>query len=104
MSCPLLRREHSIIRPLVLPPAAKTDVWCRMRSEEDGLLFVGDDWSEQHHDVELQDETGRRLGRARLSEGIAGITRLHELIAEQLAEDAGPEQVVVGIETIGVRG
>jgi hypothetical protein len=48
------------------------------------LLFVGDDWSEAHHDVEVQDETGRRLGRARLAEGIAGIARLHELIAQQL--------------------
>jgi transposase len=67
--------------------------------KEDGLLFVGDDWSEAHHDVELQDETGRRLGRARLGEGIVGIARLHELIAEQLGEDEGPKQVVVGIET-----
>ncbi|MGH3902151.1 MAG: IS110 family transposase [Pseudonocardiaceae bacterium] len=63
------------------------------------MLFVGDDWSEQRHDVELQDGAGRRRGRARLDEGIAGITRLHELIAEQLDEDAGPEQVLVGIET-----
>ena len=22
------------------------------------LLFVGDDWAEDHHDVEIQDETG----------------------------------------------
>jgi transposase len=63
------------------------------------VLFVGDDWSEQHHDVEVQDGSGRRLGRARLDEGIAGITRLHELIAEQLEDGDGPEQVVVGIET-----
>jgi transposase len=63
------------------------------------VLFVGDDWSEAHHDVELQDEAGRRLGRARLDEGIAGLARLHELIAEHLEEDAEPEQVVVGIET-----
>jgi transposase len=67
--------------------------------KEDGLLFVGDDWSEAHHDVELQGETGRRLGRARLGEGIVGIARLHELIAEQFGEDEGPQQVVVGIET-----
>jgi transposase len=63
------------------------------------LLFVGDDWSEAHHDVEIQDETGGRLGRVRLTEGIAGIARLHELIAQQLGEDEGSEQVVVGIET-----
>jgi transposase len=67
--------------------------------KEDGLLFVGDDWSQARHDVEVQDEAGRRLGRARLAEGVAGIARLHELIAEQLGEDEGPGQVVVGIET-----
>jgi transposase len=63
------------------------------------LLFVGDDWAEAHHDVELQDEAGRRLGKAKLGEGIAGIVRLHELIAEHLDLDAEPDQVVVGIET-----
>jgi hypothetical protein len=63
------------------------------------LLLVGDDWAEDHHDVEVQDETGRRLGRARLPEGIAGITQLHGLIGRFLPEDATPEQVVVGIET-----
>jgi len=34
------------------------------------LLLVGDDWAEDHHDVEVQDETGRRLGKARMPEGI----------------------------------
>jgi hypothetical protein len=63
------------------------------------VLFVGDDWAEEHHDVELQDETGRRLARARLPEGVAGIARLHELIGGQLAEDAEPDQVAIGIET-----
>ena len=63
------------------------------------MLFVGDDWAEDHHDVEVQDEAGRRLGKAKLGEGIAGIARLHELIAEHLDEDAEAEQVVIGIET-----
>jgi transposase len=63
------------------------------------MLFVGDDWAEDHHDVELQDAAGRRLGKARLEEGIAGIARLHSMLAEHLEEDAGPEQVGVGIET-----
>jgi transposase len=63
------------------------------------VLFVGDDWAEDHHDVEIQDQTGRRLGKARLEEGIAGIARLHALVGEQLGEDAEPAQVVLGIET-----
>ncbi|WP_028924500.1 IS110 family transposase [Pseudonocardia acaciae] len=63
------------------------------------MLFVGDDWAEDHHDVELQDATGRRVARARLPEGIAGVARLHELIGEHLAEDGEPEQVALGIET-----
>jgi transposase len=63
------------------------------------LLFVGDDWSEEHHDVELQDEAGRRLGKAKLGDGIVGIARLHAMIGEYVDEDAGPVEVVVGIET-----
>jgi len=62
-------------------------------------VFVGDDWAEDHHDVEVQDDTGRRLGKAQLPEGIAGIARLHELIGGFTDPDLGPEQVLVGIET-----
>lgn len=62
-------------------------------------VFVGDDWAEDHHDVEVQDHTGRRLGKARLPEGIDGVTRLHELIAGFTDPDLGPEQVLIGIET-----
>ncbi len=61
-------------------------------------LFVGDDWSEAHHDVELMDATGRKLAKARLLDGVAGIARLHALVGEQLGEDADGE-VVIGIET-----
>ena len=64
-----------------------------------GLLFVGDDWAEDHHDVELQDEAGRALAKARLPEGVAGIARLHAMIGEQLGEDADEAEVLVGIET-----
>ena len=63
------------------------------------MLFVGDDWAEAHHDVEIQDETGRRLVRRKLPEGIAGIGQLHALLAEYLPADAEPGQVKVGIET-----
>ncbi len=60
------------------------------------MLFVGDDWAENHHDVYLMNEAGIRLASRRLPEGLAGIGRLHELIAEH-AQD--PALVVVGIET-----
>jgi transposase len=63
------------------------------------LLFVGDDWAEEHHDVELLSEAGRVLGRAKLPEGVAGITRLHAMIGEHLGEDEDNPTVVVGIET-----
>ena len=70
------------------------------------MLFVGDDWAQDHHDVEIQDESGRRLVKARLPEGVAGMARLHVLLGEHLADlDAGADgdpvasQVAVGIET-----
>jgi transposase len=63
-------------------------------------LFVGDDWSEIHHDIEVMDTSGRRLGRARLPEGVAGMSRLHTLIAEHIGDAADEDvEVVVGIET-----
>jgi transposase len=77
-----------------------------VQRRENALLFVGDDWAQDHHDVEIQDESGRRLAKARLPEGVAGMARLHALIGEHLADlDAGTDgdsvagQVVVGIET-----
>ena len=63
------------------------------------VLLVGDDWAEDHHDVEIQGADGRVLRVARVAEGMAGMARLHELIAEFLADDDGPGQVVIGIET-----
>lgn len=70
------------------------------------MLFVGDDWAEDHHDVELVDDGGKVLVRRRLSEGLDGVVRLHALIAEHMpAEwaDLDPGEaaamVKVGIET-----
>jgi transposase len=62
------------------------------------VLFVGDDWAEDHHDVEVMDASGRVLARARLPEAAAGMARLHAMIGE--ASAAGDDvQVTVGIET-----
>ncbi|RAV05324.1 IS110 family transposase [Mycolicibacterium sp. GF69] len=60
------------------------------------MIFVGDDWAEDHHDVYLMDEAGQRLAARRLPEGLSGIGSLHELIAVHAEE---LDQVVVGIET-----
>jgi transposase len=60
------------------------------------MLFVGDDWAQDHHDVYLMDEAGARLGATRLPEGLPGIGQLHELLAEH-AEDPG--EVIIGTET-----
>jgi transposase len=63
-------------------------------------LFIGDDWAEDHHDIELMDTAGGRLAKARLPEGVVGMTRLHAMVAERIG-DADPDEVevVIGIET-----
>lgn len=60
------------------------------------MIFVGDDWAEDHHDVYVMDADGARLASRRVPEGLAGIRALHELIADHVAE---PSQAVIGIET-----
>src|SRR2546429_4503039 len=73
---------------------------------EGAMVFVGDDWAKDHHDVELVDDNGRRLARARLPEGMDGVSRLHALIAEHAPPewaDLDPDEIAarvrVGIET-----
>jgi transposase len=63
------------------------------------MLFLGNDWAEAHHDIELQDDQGRVLARRRLPEGVAGLAQLHAVIADHLGEDDEPGAVLVGIET-----
>jgi transposase len=62
-------------------------------------LFVGDDWAQDHHDVELMDAAGRVLAKRRLPEGVAGMARLHEMVGQQLGEADQDAEVAVGIET-----
>ena len=59
-------------------------------------VFVGHDWAEAHHDVFVEDEVGKRLAGARLPEGIEGVRRFHELVAEHADE---PSEVTVATET-----
>ena len=60
------------------------------------ILYVGDDWSEDHHDIQLMNEAGEQLAARRLPEGVKGVAALHELIAQHASD---PGEVVVGIET-----
>jgi transposase len=61
-----------------------------------GRVFVGHDWAEAHHDVFVEDESGRRVGAARLPEGIEGVRQFHELVAAHVEE---PGDVLVATET-----
>lgn len=63
------------------------------------MLLIGDDWAEDHHDIELQDQTGQRLATAQLPEGVAGIAKLHELVARHGGQELEAAEVAVGIET-----
>jgi len=61
-----------------------------------GKVFVGHDWAEAHHDVHVEDEEGRRLAKARLPEGVAGVARFHELVASFIED---PAEAVIATET-----
>jgi hypothetical protein len=60
------------------------------------VIFVGVDWSEDHHDIAILGEDGRQVAARRIKHGVAGVAELHELIATQVDE---PSDVKVGIET-----
>lgn len=88
--------EHLSIRSQHRCPQARRAVLTAgYRQEGTVMLFVGDDWAQEHHDVLLMDEAGAPIGSRRLPEGLAGAAALHAMIAEH-AED--PSEVVVGIE------
>jgi hypothetical protein len=75
------------------------------------MVCVGDDWAEDHHDVELVDDNGHRLARARLPEGTRGhhpVTRADRRAHVAEWADLDPAEAVakvkIGIETDRVRG
>jgi hypothetical protein len=61
-----------------------------------GKVFVGHDWAEDHHDVFIEDDSGRRLAGGRLPEGIDGIARFHELLVGHVED---PAEVLIATET-----
>jgi len=49
--------------------------------------------------VEVMDDSGRRLAKARLPEGVAGVSRLHAMLGNLVEVDTEQVEVLVGIET-----
>jgi transposase len=63
-------------------------------------LFVGIDWAEASHDVCVMDVEGVVRGKGKVSNDLAGIARLHDLIASAAPDDGDDDVgVTVGIET-----
>ena len=60
------------------------------------MWYVGLDWADTHHDVEVLDEAGKRVGVRRFAHNHAG---LHELKAFLLGIAASPEELVCIVET-----
>ena len=60
-----------------------------------GMVFVGHDWAEEHHDVHVEDEQGRRVfdavvphvaGARRGDEVVIGSTAFEFLPGEEIAD------------------
>lgn len=66
------------------------------RRKERKVIFVGNDWADDHHDVCVMDADGTVLAERRFGEGVAGMSQLQELLAAH-ADD--PSEVMVGSET-----
>ena len=60
------------------------------------MWYVGLDWADTHHDVEVLDEAGKRVGVRRFAHSHAG---LHELTAFLLSIAAAPEELACVVET-----
>ncbi|HEX2290841.1 MAG TPA: transposase, partial [Pseudonocardiaceae bacterium] len=46
------------------------------------MLLVGINWAERHHDACLMAADGQVLAAEQIADGVAGVARLHELIAQ----------------------
>ncbi len=60
------------------------------------MIFVGIDWAEEQHEVEVMAESGQRLRSLRIAHGVEGLAKLQETITEFASE---PGEVVVGVES-----
>jgi transposase len=60
-------------------------------------VYCGIDWAEDHHDIALVDRDGQLLARRRISDDVAGLAGLLDLLAEH--GDTPDDPVPVAIET-----
>lgn len=60
-------------------------------------ITCGIDWSENHHDIALVDETGKLVAKRRISDDAEGYQRLLELLAE--VGDTVEDPIPVSVET-----
>ena len=60
------------------------------------MIFVGNDWAEDHHDVCVMDQSGATLAIRRFDHGIDGVAMFHDLVAGFVSD---PSDVVIGAET-----
>ena len=70
----------------------------RSRDEEGAAVLVGIDWAERHRDLCVMAADASVLARERITDGVAGVARLHEVIALWAEE---PAQVMAGSRPIG---
>src|SRR2546425_2341249 len=66
------------------------------RKGKTSMWYVGLDWADTHHDVEVQDEAGKRVGARRFAHSHGG---LNELKAFLLGIAASPEELACIVET-----
>ncbi len=60
------------------------------------MWYVGLDWADTHHDVDVLDEAGKRVGARRFSHSYEGLNELKQFV---LSIAASPEQLACIVET-----
>src|SRR5260370_13238129 len=60
------------------------------------MWYVGLDWADAHHDVEVLDEAGKRVGARRFAHSYEGLNALKQFV---LSIAASPENLACIVET-----
>ena len=60
------------------------------------MWYVGLDWADTHHDVDVLDEAGKRVGARRFAHSHAGLNALKQFL---LSIAAQPENLACIVET-----